>query len=272
MFRPSAYAPAYAPVILPMNTDVVVLTRGDRFLLGAPFMLPEDTTYRERTGMRDPHVPPEPMEGVPLLAGAFLPDARGEVVAEGRDEGREQGVIVLEAPAGSYSISVEVLDPGRGLAGRLRRGLHVDTIPPDVATLSTLLILEPGPEPTDAREALTRLDVDGAVTDNGPLVVAWEIWGLGWREESLGYRLTVEEPGGGLFRRTGELLGILGRERPVALSWEEAGPALPEPVFRSLSIDLPDVEPGVYDLRLEVVSRGRTTLVSEREFRVIAKG
>jgi hypothetical protein len=267
-FRPSAYAPAYAPVILPMDAEPIVLTRGEWALIGAPFVLPEDTTYRGRQGLRDPHVPPGPLEGAPVQAGAFLNDARGETVRESRVDGRAEGIVVLDAPAGAYSISVEVLDPARGLAGRLRRGLRLDTVPPDVATLSPLLLLEAGPEPENAREALSRLDVDGVVATGVPLLVGWEIWGLGWREETLAYRLTVEEPGGGFFRRTGELLGLLGRERPVSLSWDEPGPERPGPWFRSVSMDLPDVEPGVYDVRLEVVAPGRTPLVVEREVRV----
>jgi hypothetical protein len=267
-FRPSAYAPAYAPVILPMDAEPIVLTRGDWALLGAPFVLPGDTTYRGRQGLRDPHVPPQPMDGAPIQAGAFLTDARGERTRESRVDGRGEGVVVLDAPAGAYSISVEVLDPAQGIAGRLRRGLRLDRVPPDIATLSPLLLLEPGPEPTDAREALSRLDVDGVVASGAPLLVGWEVWGLGWREETLSYRLTVEEAEGGFFHRAGELLGLVGRERPVALSWDEAGPEEPGPWFRSVAMDLPNVEPGTYDIRLEVVSPGRTTLVAEREVRV----
>jgi len=272
MFRPSAYAPAYAPVILPMGTEVVVLTRGDRALVGAPFVLPEDTTYRERRELREPHVIPQPLEDASIMAGVFLPDVRGKIVRESRVEGRPDGVLVVDVPAGSYWISVEVLDPARGLAGRLREGLRIDTIPPEVATLSPLLLLEPGPEPTDAREALSRLDLDGAVPAGAALLVGWEIWGLGWREEVLAYRLTVEESGGGFLRRAGEFLGLGGRERPVSLSWNEPGPARPGPMFRSVSMDLPNVETGVYDIRLEVVSPGRTTLVGRREVRVVEGG
>jgi hypothetical protein len=78
----------------------------------------------------------------------------------------------------------------------------------------------------------------------------------------------VEEAEGGFFHRAGEFLGLVGRERPVALSWDEAGPEEPGPWFRSVAMDLPNVEPGTYDIRLEVVSPGRTTLVAEREVRV----
>lgn len=266
-FARSAYAPAYAPVMLPMPSRIVVLTRGDSSLVAATFDLPADTTHLIRDGYRTQHRPPPSLVGTPIQAGLFLTGPDGEEVRSARLEGATRGVLKLMAPAGSYRVSVEVLEPGAWRAGRLRNGAPVPRVLPDVATLSELLLLEAGPPPADIDEALSRLRTGEEVHAGEPIVVAWELWGLGWREETLRYRLSVRETGGGFLRSVGGLFG-LGQRASVVLEWQEPGPARPGAALRSASMDLPALEPGEYVLRLEVTAPGRSTLVSEQRLEV----
>lgn len=270
-YTPSAYAPAYAPVVLPMDSRIAVLHRGDRALVAATWSLPADTTRRGGAGVRPEHRRPAAFQGEPVRAGLFLASPETDTIHAARAEDASRGVLVLDVPAGSYWASVEVLDPGIGRAGRLRRGLEIPELPPDAARVSDLLLLEPGPLPDGTGDALRRLAVHDTVAPGEAMVVAWELHGLGWREEVIGYRLGLEREGGGFFRRVGETLGLVDGERPRVLEWEEPGPDRPGPTFRSVAMDIGEVEPGLYRLRLEVTTRGRSPMVTERTIVVEAQ-
>jgi hypothetical protein len=262
----SAYAPEYAPVLLPMPSRLLILTRGDRALVAATFQLPRDTTYRGRKGIRAPHLPVEALRGWPLQAGLFLTDANGAPLYAGRKGGASEGVLTLEVPAGDYHASVEVIDPGAGRAGRFRNGLRVRNMPPDVPVLSGLLPVEGGKVPRTTQEALGRLRIDDQIEVGEPLVVGWELWGLGWREEVVRYRLSLEPADTGFLERFRRLFG--GVRRFPVLEWEEPGPDRPGPAFQGVSLDLPAQEPGEYVLTLEVSLRGRESMVSRRRLRL----
>jgi len=58
----------------------------------------------------------------------------------------------------------------------------------------------------------------------------------------------------------------VGRRRPLSLGWEEPGPERPEPHFRWLTLDLPAVAEGEYEIKLELAIAGRGRLSSVRRF------
>jgi hypothetical protein len=252
-----------------MQSRFVVLTRGDSSLVAATFDLPADTTSLTRYGHWRQHRPPPALEGAPLQAALFVSDAEGGEVRSVRERGSARGVLHLFVPAGSYRVSAEVLDPAVWRAGRLGNGIAAPHVPPDVATLSELLLLEDGPLPADTHEALRRLRASDVFTAGEPIVVAWELWGLGWRPETLSYRLVVREDRGGVLRALGGLFG-LGGGADAVLEWEEPGPDRPGATLRSASMELPALEPGDYVVRLEMTAPGRGTLVSEQRVRIVA--
>lgn len=263
---PSGYAPEYAPVFLPLRSRIIVLTRGARSLVAATFRLPEDTTYRAREGLRTLHFAPPALRGVPTQAGLVLVEPGGEVLHAAARNGVDRGVVMVDVPAGSYRASVEVVDPGAGRAGRLRNGLRVRDVPPDEPVLSDLLVVGGDSLPGTVEEALEGLRIDDEVVAGEPLVVGWELWGLGWREEVLRYRLSLEEADRGVLDR---LRGLIGGERLPSLEWEEPGPEEPGAWFRSRSLGLPVLDPGDYELRLEVTLPGREALVSRQRIRIV---
>lgn len=264
----SAYAPRHAPVILPAEGVVHAFPRGERVLLHAAYALPADTTYRGRRDVRGQHDPPPAFEGRPARGGLFLKSESLEAEFSTAVEGRE-GTLTLEVPAGRYWASLEVWDPERGFAGRIRHGLDLSPMPPDVLSLSDLLFLEDGAEPVDLEAAVRRLRSSARVTSGSTLRVGWEVWGLGWKSERLAYRLALEESPGGFFRRAGRFFGLVDDPEELILEWDETGPEETGPVFRSLFLDLPDLEPGSYRLRLELGTSGRNTVVSERVVHVV---
>jgi hypothetical protein len=181
-------------------------------------------------------------------------------------ENLQEGVLRLDVPAGEYLASVEVLDLPEGKAGRYRQGFQVPDVPPDLPVLSDLLVVQGNRQPKDILEALDRMVLNGRIPLGEPLTLAWELWGLGWREEIVHLRLTAEPAEAGLLDRFRGLFG--GSDRYPILEWEEAGPAEPGPSFQSVILDLPPLEPGPYTFRLEVTLEGRGTLTSAETIRI----
>jgi hypothetical protein len=264
----SLYAPAYAPVLLPMEGQAAAFPRADRLVVVATHFVPPDTSWHTRHGHDRPWMDPGPDEDAADRTGVFLvPVDGGDGAYATRSTGDADGASVLEAPGGAYVLSVEAWSPSRRMAGRHRVGLRRDTVPPDVATLSDLLLVEGGaPEPATLEAAAALALLRPEIRQGGGLGVVWELGGLGWRPDVVRYRLTVDRADRGVFRRIGERLGVVGRDRPLALSWEEPGPERPGVHLRWTDLELPSADPGRYRVRLEASLVGRGTLVAEREF------
>jgi hypothetical protein len=259
------YAPAYAPVILPLEGELLRFPRGDRMTVVAVYALPDDTTHHAKHE-HPPFEPPEAFRGRSLEAGLFLTNPAGDEVHEARRSDAPQGALILDAPSGDYFASLEVWDPGRGFAARLRLGVKAST--PATVSLSDLMLLE-GPLADTARleEAVTHARQPGAVPSGEPLSFGWEVFGLGDRSEAIAYRVSLARESRGLLQNLGQWLGVSRPEEPVRISWEEPGPAA-GPSFRTLTVDLPQLDDGEYLLRLELDSPGRATLSSERRLQV----
>jgi hypothetical protein len=205
--------------------------------------------------------------GLPDRVGLFLVPVGGRDAILGRARtGVGEASLLLDAPAGDYVVSVEAWRPPKRVAGRTRMGLRADTVAPDVATLSGLLLVQGGgAAPASLDAAAARALVHRAARPGGSVGVVWEVRGLGWSPATLTYDLSLEAADRGFFRRIGEGLGLVDRDRPLALSWDEAGPQRPAPMLRHLALDLPDVEAGTYRLRLRARITGRATLESTTE-------
>jgi tetratricopeptide (TPR) repeat protein len=275
----SLYAPAYAPVLLPMEAQVAVFPRADEFAIVATHFLPEDSTWHRSGPDERPWMQPGNAEGQPVRAGLYLVPAPGSAEDGSGDAGREilaservgrlEGALVVEAPAGTWVVSVESWSPPDRRAGRLRRGLSYASVPPDVATLSDLLLVRGGGGDPPTLEAAARQALPRPELGTGEsLAVVWELGGLGWIPETIAYALSVERADRSLLRRLGEGVGLLNRDRPLSLEWEEPGPTAPQAVLRALDLALPALDEGAYDVRLEARVPGRSPLEARTSFLV----
>lgn len=176
---------------------------------------------------------------------------------------------MISVAPGEYLVSAEVWAPDSARAGRLRKGLVWNGVPADIATLSDLLVAEAGTEePATLEAALPHLR-PAAVGRGERIRVAWELHGFGWRPETLRYRFDLVEAPGGFLRRLGRTLGLVAEGRAISLGWEESGPGVPGPFFRSAEVAIPpDLPTGDYLIRLRVESSGREPLVSERTLQI----
>ena len=93
--------------------------------------------------------------------------------------------------------------------------------------------------------------------------VVWEAYGLRIAEPvqvTLGF--TSGRPG--FLTRVGEFLGVLEPENPVEVTFEDQGPDRIQTVFRSIELELPNLEPGEYTLHLRLDLSGRNPVVKSR--------
>lgn len=281
----TGYAPEYAPNTLP-DGELHLFPRGRRTLVVAKVSMPADTSWHADHG--HPPLPvPEAFELRPATSALFATDVEGHVVASDIRThptliGVEREEILDRLPAveplritldtGTWMVSAEHLVPSLTRGARLRRGLRIEEVLLDEATLSDLIVLGSGPEPSSLEEAL-EIPMVRSVEPGAAFRVGWETWGLGGRDEAFAYTMTVTEEGGGVVDRLVGWLGLGGEDVVSDLSWsEEAQPTLGAH-FRSVELTLPDgLDPGRYLLRLELRSQGRESLVSERALTVVPRG
>ena len=247
-----------------------------------------------RTGGRDPAAKPEPAEeagdsrdpaGRPgakrdhaadpdtaakaVRAGLFV-EQDGALAVDVRTEVDAGGAVRLSgrAPWADWGVlSMEVWAPETRRARHLRLAMGFREVPPDLFTLSDLMLLEPGAEPEGMEDMVEVLRPTTEAGADEVLGLAFEVYGLRSRSESVGFRAWVEERDAGLFTRVARWLR-LGRKEKVIVSWREGGPDRPGPLFRTFSIRLPELDPGAYDVVIEVSARGRSALQTRRGFTV----
>ena len=268
----SAHVPAYAPTLRPGIAQVVLLHRGDSILVAASTALPVHPEPVSKLGMNRPSIgddvvprgpipwPQPPLMEGPERIGLFLVDEGGRI--RGISRKSRAGALHLTVRAGRYLVSVEAWAPKEGLGGRVRHGIATEVLPDDLATLSDLILFHPGDSlPQQFLSALPSMRSSAQLKADEPLVVGWEIFGLGWRPEDVSFDLSFYKKGESFFGRIGRWLGFDGREEPLHLAWNEPGPSEIGPWFRSVEITIPEVDSGDYVFRLSVTPEGREELV-----------
>jgi len=268
----SLYAPPYAPVLLPMDGQLAFFPRGERVVVVATHDLPEDTTFHAEHDHPRPWMDAGDQADLPDRIGLFaVPVDGGERVAA-QQTGSATGALMIDLPAGAWLISAESWSPARRRAGRLRTGYERSPTPSDVATLSDVLLLEPMDRtPTSLEAALASALARPEIRPEESLAIAWEVSGLGFRDETLDFEVSVERAGRGLLRRLGEALRLTARPASMRLAWQEPAPERPCVLFRHLDLALPELDPGEYAVVLTVRAPGRSDAVTRRTFRVVAR-
>ncbi len=292
---PSAMAPVLAPLVAEGSGQTAVLRRGSNLLVVAAYGVPRDTVFLRlrpwaaeggpggggvEPGIKEgglvgprakrPPWEPSPEELAPdTLSGLFLLPVKGVYAPFSALGSGGRGVLQLEAPPGEYLLSLELWDPAGLWGARVRHGVKGGHVPPDVPALSETLLLEKGGTlPEGLREALPRMLPSTGIGADQALTVAWEVYGLGRRREPLTFRISVEEDGASLIRRAFERVGLFRRPPLLTLSWTEAGSDAPGPLFRAVDLDLPELDPGRYILRLEMGLPYRSNVMSQRRLTV----
>lgn len=295
----TGYAPPYAPDLNALDTQVARFRRGDSLLVVGAFApaVPEerrparvarnmgiidlraqrDVSREDRqrrsnpfgsNEVPEPFVPEEPEEDAPVVSGLFLIDENTAERHEVRGEGPE-GAFQLQVPNGHYIVGVEAFSPDQKKAWRDRHGLWQEELPFGLASVSDLLILNGGGEnPETLAEALPSAMAAIRIPAGERFKVAWEVYGLTIGETAQ-VRIGIDAGGLSLLQRAGRFFRVLEPDNPVVMSWEEAGPDVLGTVFRSVELNLPDVEPGDYTLTVEIQLAGREAMTVGRKITIV---
>jgi hypothetical protein len=278
----SLYAPAYAPVLLPMDAQVAVFPRVGEAVLVATHYLPTDTTFHSGHHHALPWMEAGAQADLEDRIGLYLVgfDAVDHALDLGRSPGGsaltrrfrvervgdDTGALSLRVPGGGYVLSAESWSPGRRRAGRFRAGMEIRTATEDIATLSDLLLLRAGGDPGSLEVAIELALPRRRVRRDEPFAVAWEVSGLGFRPEMLEFEISVERTGRSVFRRVGEFLRVSDRPQRLGLSWEEPAARSPGASFHAIDLDLPPLDPGRYEIRLLLRTKDRSDAERVVEF------
>lgn len=240
-----------------LDHQLAVFRRGDSALVLAAYQLPPDSLP-----------PATPVDAA--LALVSTGDGPWQVTRFAA--GGTRDVLVTVAPADSLLVSLEVLAERAYRAGRARYGLVIPRRAPGLIAASDLLLLrEPEPLPDSLAAAVAAARGSVRVRPGERLGVYWEIYGLESAPAlpvSMSLRLLDQRAG--WLRRLARRAGLVAQTAPIRLRWQEQ--PTPEPhVSRSMTIQIPAVEPGAYTLELTVELPGREPLSVRRQVEVSAE-
>ena len=261
------YAPPYAPDFRALETQVGRFRRADDMLVVGAYR-PAPVSERETVEGLIRGADPDLDARGPIEAALVLLPVDGGEAVETRS-GDPAGVFSLRAPSGRYVGSVEVLDAEGRRAWRARQGVRQDPLVPGLVALSDLMILEEGaPEPTSLEEAIPHVRAGVRVRDEERFAVVWEVYGLRV-EETVRATLGFTRGRPGFLARVGEMAGVLEPDRPVEITFDETATDVAQAHFRSVSLQLPDLEPGEYTLHLRLEIAGREPVTASRPIYVV---
>lgn len=276
--RPRAeFAPPYAGAFEALEHQLAVFRRGDSAVVVAAYDLEAGDEGAGRPGAGEwaeaagaARRTAAGMAPAGVEAALVLLDAEGVPVATARRAGAgPRGVLMATAPAEPLVVSLEVLARQARRAARARYGLPLAPMPRFVPGVSDLLLLDrpvPLPENLDDAGAMARGST--RVRSGERLGVFLELYELGARRQPASLVMSVVRGRKGWLRRAAERLALASDEPPLELRWtEEVGTAV-GPFARSLAVDLPELAPGSYVLRLQVEFPGRSPLIAERGIQV----
>ena len=263
------HAPPYAPRVHALDPQVALFRRGDSVQVVASWQLAAVQDYEDGPW----HHPPEGE----YHSGIFLTPVDPESVLEPpphlpTQEARTgpRGWLTLTAPQADWVFSLETWHPEAKRAWRARMGIPAQALPEGVVALSELLLTEPLAE--DSAQGLSDVvtkALPGLHALRGESVgVVWEVYGLTRRDGELRFRITLDRADRGLVRRAGQWLRLLEPEPPLVITWSEVGADPPGPLFRTVNLDLEALDPGEYELRLELQLRDRTPALARRLIRI----
>lgn len=255
----SVHIPPFLDSLAPLDGQVGRFWRRDGVIVAAAWT-PPSPSAADSAGFA-----PGPVE-----AGLFM-EQSGALPLGARTEAHAGETVRLSGltPSAEWGIvSFEILAPEIRRAYRLRTGVGLRRNPPDVLSISDLMLLDGDAEPADFDEMLSVIRGSGEVAAGDALGVAFEVYGLGFRSEVVGFDAWVEKRNEGVLSRAVRWLGLGGPKEEVSVSWDEVGPDRPRPLFRAFRIGLPDLDAGEYDVVVEVSVQGRSPLAGRRSFRV----
>jgi hypothetical protein len=196
-------------------------------------------------------------------AALFLIPEDGSEPAFIRGDNAE-GVLMIYAPPGRYVSGLEVVDLQGRQAWRARQGVAQLPLAPGLLDVSDLLILKEGsPVPANLDQAIPHVRPGVRIRRGERFPVVWEAYGL-LVDEPVRVTLGFTRGRPGFLTRVGEFLGVLEPDSPVEVVFEDPGPESVQTAFRTIELQLPDLDPGEYTIHLRLELEGREPVVTSR--------
>ena len=249
------YGPAYARHFVSMPTPQIALfRRGDSALVVAWYDVRDEALFGRHN----------------LVAGLFTvpvdSDKLGQPHGTIDSTARRSGLLMTTAPWSRMIVSVELLDSEYRSAARARFGMR----PPagdGSLSISDLLLFAPSSAdslPRRLEDALPLALHTDELDRSRALGLYWEMSGV-HPGESFAVSIGVNRVQDGLIRRAAERLHLATPFSPVKLQWTELPNTRDGIVSRSVTLDLSKLEPGRYEIVLNVSSMSGLPLIAKRE-------
>jgi hypothetical protein len=267
------YAPRYAPEMRALETQVGRFRRGaEMFVIGAYRPVPPEPDSVEAeapdsAAAQAPTVETQPrgefgIHGQPHAALFLIPEDGSEPAFIRGDNA--EGVLMIYAPPGRYVSGLEVVDLQGRQAWRARQGVAQLPLAPGLLDVSDLLILKEGsPVPANLDQAIPHVRPGVRIRRGERFPVVWEAYGL-LVDEPVRVTLGFTRGRPGFLTRVGEFLGVLEPDSPVEVVFEDPGPESVQTAFRTIELQLPDLDPGEYTIHLRLELEGREPVVTSR--------
>ena len=248
----SEYAPAYAEFDSVTEHQLALFRRGDSAIVVAAVDIDREGGWGAG-----------PVQAALFVAEDATTAAARSTVTLTSERRAALDVTIMAKPA---MISLELYSAEMKRARRARHGIRPPATPLTVLDVSDLLLLdEPDSLPRTLRSALPHTRGSLRVRSGERIALYWELYGLQPQGEHLAMSLTLVRRGKSLFKTITDWIGITSEDRPLSLNWQESVdpgyPATP----RSLAIELPQMDNGVYVLQLQLRAHGREPVTASRE-------
>lgn len=251
------YAPQWAVGFRSISDHQVALfRRGDSALVVAAFDI-DDTAPRTAT------------RRVGVFAAAI--DQGGVLPPVGKPiEQKGIGVVsTLVVPWRPLIISLEALNPTTGMAERSRFARKL-TRTGGRLSLSDLLLYAPRDStPTSLTDAIARALHALRAPSGRQVGIFWETYGVRQQSEGVDYRLLVTPADESFFHRALVKLHVMDAERSISVQWHEVPSVANGIAARGMTVDLSQLRPGRYSVRLTLTSGTEAPVVSERSIEIL---
>ncbi|MBA4156527.1 MAG: hypothetical protein H0X65_03505 [Gemmatimonadetes bacterium] len=241
------YATPYATAFEEVEHQMSVFHRGDSAIVVTALRLAPDST------------------GTHPEFEAALALARNEAAAPvvARVPAHDGAAVLTLTVAATHGLlSLEAFAAEAKRAARARYGVTLAPLPPHGIAVSDLLLISgEEPLPDVLADAIPRALGSARIPPGERIGVFWEVYGITEGEEEIGVSVNLLDENAGWLRRVATRVGVLSAPSPRAtVRWQEA-PDAPDGVHaRSLAVELPELAPGRYTLRLTISPAGREPL------------
>jgi hypothetical protein len=249
------YGPAYARHFESFTPQIALFRRGDSALVVATYDLRADTLLG-RNGLE-----------AGLFAIPVDSTVLGAPLGTVDTNARASGVLMTTAPWAPLVVSLELLDSKKKAAARARVGLRP---PPSAGRFGISDLVMFGPRSPDSlphslEDALLQAFRGDAIDRNTLLGLFWETYGVRAAGESFAVAITIERIQEGWMRHAAERLHLATPFSPMKLQWMEVPDRLNGISSRSVTLDLSKLDPGRYEITLQVGPPDGLPLISKRE-------